>query len=216
MMKTMDAKLDEISLLNLLRQRDEMAFTQLVEQYHASLVRLARLFIRDELAAEELAQETWLAVLQGLDHFEGRSSLKTWLFSILSNKAKTRSQRENRSFIFSDFQNAAFDVPTVASKRFKDVSAGTWADHWAVEPVPWASIPEEVLLSGEIRKLISQTIAELPENQRSVITLRDLDELSSQEICNILEISETNQRVLLHRARARVRQALENYLQPEF
>lgn len=212
----MDAKLDEISLLKLLRQRDETAFTQLVEQYHTSLVRLARLFIRDELVAEELAQETWLAVLQGLDHFEGRSSLKTWLFSILSNKAKTRSQRENRSFVFSDFQDTAFDVPTVASERFKDASAGIWANHWAVEPAPWASIPEEVLLSGEVRKLISQTIAELPENQRSVITLRDMDELSSQEICNILGISETNQRVLLHRARARVRQALENYLQLEF
>lgn len=214
-MKAMDAKLDEIALLTLLRQRDEKAFTQLVEQYHASLVRLAHLFVQDNGVAEELAQETWLAVLQGLAHFEGRSSLKTWLFSILTNKAKTRSQRENRSFVFSDFQDADFALPTIASERFKDATAGKFANHWAVDPSSWAGIPEDLLLSQETLNLIRQTIDELPENQRAVIILRDLDELSSQEICNILDISETNQRVLLHRARARVRQVLEDYLQPE-
>ncbi|HEX9840012.1 MAG TPA: sigma-70 family RNA polymerase sigma factor [Anaerolineales bacterium] len=211
----MDAKSDEISLLNLLRQRDEMAFTQLVEQYHTSLVRLARLFIRDELVAEELAQESWLAVLQGLNHFEGRSSLKTWIFTILTNKAKTRSRRENRSFVFSDLQDRDFESPTVASERFKDQSAGRSANHWAVEPASWAGIPEKILLSEETLRLIRQAIDGLPENQRAVIILRDMEEISAQEICNILEISETNQRVLLHRARARVREALEAYLQSE-
>jgi RNA polymerase sigma-70 factor (ECF subfamily) len=215
----MDAKLDEMTLLNLLRQRDEMAFTQLVEQYHPSLVRLARLFVQDETIAEEISQETWLAVLQGLSHFEERSSLKTWLFTILTNKARTRSRRENRSFVFSDFDNAATSFessPTVDPERFKD-AADKWPNHWLADaqPASWAGIPEDLLLSEETLTLVRQTIEGLPPNQRSVITLHDIDELSSQEICNILEISETNQRVLLHRARAKVRQALEDYLQPE-
>jgi RNA polymerase sigma-70 factor (ECF subfamily) len=214
-MKAMGAELDEITLLNLLRQGDETAFTQLVEQYHRSLVRLAHLFVRDGLVAEELAQETWLAVLQGLEHFEGRSTLKTWLFSILSNKAKTRAGRYNRSFVFSDFLDDDFPFPTIASERFRDTSAGASANHWAVEPASWAGIPEEIILSEETLNLIRQTMNELPEYQQAVITMRDIEELPSQEICNILGISETNQRVLLHRARARVRQALESYLQPE-
>lgn len=214
-MKTMDAKLDEAALLTSLRQRDEMAFTQLVDQYQPSLVRLARLFVQDERVAEELSQETWIAVLQGLDHFEGRSSLKTWIFTILTNKARTRSRRENRSFVFSDFEESDSGLPVVPPERFKGDSAGASAGHWVVEPASWADIPEEQILSGETLQLIRQTIAELPDNQRAVITLRDIEELSSQEICNILGISETNQRVLLHRARARVRQALEDYLQPE-
>jgi RNA polymerase sigma-70 factor (ECF subfamily) len=216
----MEAKLDEMTLLNLLRQRDEMAFTQLVEQYHPSLVRLARLFVQDEAVAEEISQETWLAVLQGLRHFEGRSSLKTWLFTILMNKAKTRSRRENRSLVFSDLDDssAAFEAaPTVDPERFKHAAAGKGTDHWSTgsEPASWAGIPEDSLLSSETLDLIHQTIDRLPPNQRSVISLHDVEELSSQEICNILEISETNQRVLLHRARAKVRQVLEDYLQPE-
>jgi len=216
----MDAKLDEMTLLNLLRQRDEMAFTQLVERYHTSLVRLARLFVQDEAVAEEISQETWLAVLQGLSHFEGRSSFKTWLFTILTNKAKTRSRRESRSFVFSDFDDAStsFETsPTVNPERFKDASAEKSPNHWLADaqPASWAGIPEDLLLSEETLTLICQTIEGLPQNQRSVITLHDVDELSSQEICNILEISETNRRVLLHRARAKVRQALEDYLQPE-
>jgi RNA polymerase sigma-70 factor, ECF subfamily len=211
----MDAKLDEATLLTSLRQRDEMAFTQLVDQYHTSLVRLARLFVQDERVAEELSQETWIAVLQGLEHFEERSSLKTWIFTILTNKAKTRGRRENRSFVFSDFEEADSGLPVVPPERFKGASAGASAGDWAVEPASWANIPEETILSGETLQFIRQTIDELPDNQRAVITLRDIEELSSQEICNILGISETNQRVLLHRARARVRQALEDYLQPE-
>ena len=211
----MDAIQDELTLVNLLRQRDERAFTQLVEKYHSSLVRLARLFVQDDAAAEELSQETWIAVLQGVDQFEGRSSLKTWIFTILSNKAKTRSRRENRSLTFSDFEGDDFDSPTVPPERFKDDSAGKSAGHWAVGPASWEAIPEDVLLSGETMALIRQTVDELPENLRAVITLRDIEEFSTQEICNILEISETNQRVLLHRARARVRAAVEDYLRLE-
>ena len=211
----MDAKLSESALLHLLRQRDETAFTRLVEQYHPSLVRLARLFVHDEALAEELSQETWLAVLQGLDGFQERSSLKTWIFTILTNKARTRSRRESRSLVFSDLEEEEAPESTVALGRFKDASAGRSADHWAVEPASWAGIPEAVVLSEETLRLVRQTIEALPDTQRAVITLRDIEELSSQEICNILEISESNQRVLLHRARARVRAALEDYLQPE-
>ncbi len=214
-MKAMDAQLDEAALLSLLRQRDETAFTQLVEQFHTSLVRLARLFVQDDSIAEELCQETWLAVLQGLDRFEGRSSLKTWIFTILTNKARTRSHRDNRSMVFSDFEETDFDAPTVAPERFRDASHGASTDHWAVAPASWEGIPEDRVLSEETLTLIRQSIARLPENQRAVITLRDIEELSAQEICNILGISETNQRVLLHRARARVREALEQYLGPE-
>ena len=212
----MDAKLDETAILNLLRQRDETAFTQLVEQYHTSLVRLARMYVQDTTTAEEVAQETWLAVLHGLEGFEGRSSLKTWIFTILTNKAKTRSQRENRTLSYTDLEEALQNAPTVDPKRFHDASAERFSDHWAAAPESWAGIPEDTFLSEETMNLIRRTIDALPENQRLVITLHDRDELSPQEICNILGISETNQRVLLHRARARVRQALEDYLQPEF
>jgi RNA polymerase sigma-70 factor (ECF subfamily) len=218
-MKAMDAKLDEVELVNLLRQRDDMAFTQLVEQYHSSLVRLARIYLKDPTTAEEVAQDAWLAVLQGLDRFEGRSSLKTWIFTILTNKAKTRGQRDNRTVSYADLEEPLQDSrqPTVDPRRFKDPLADKWANHWAAGagPVSWAGIPENVFLSQETMNLIRETIDALPENQRLVITLHDRNELSSQEICNILGISETNQRVLLHRARARVRQVLEDYLQPE-
>jgi RNA polymerase sigma-70 factor (ECF subfamily) len=216
-MQAKDAKLDEMVLLSVLRQRDEMAFAQIIEQYHASLVRVACIYVHETAIAEEIAQETWLAVLQGMDRFEGRSSLKTWIFTILTNKAKTRSQREKRTLSYTDLEESFQAAPTVDPKRFKDPSADQWAQHWAAgsEPASWAGIPEDVLLSRETINLIRRTIEALPENQRLVITLHDQDELSAQEICNILGISETNQRVLLHRARARVRQALEDYLELE-
>lgn len=209
--------MDETEFLDLLRQRDEMAFTQLIEQYHSSLVRLASIYVQDTTTAEEVAQETWLAVLSGLDGFEGRSSLKTWIYTIVANKAKTRSQRENRTVSYADLDEAVQNKPTVAADRFNEPSADRWPDHWATgaAPVSWEDIPENQLLSQETFKQIREAIDMLPETQRLVITLHDMEELSSQEICNILGISESNQRVLLHRARARVRQALEDYLQPE-
>lgn len=213
----MDTRLDETALLELLRQRDETAFTQLVEQYHSSLVRLARIYIQDTASAEEVAQDTWLAVLHGLNRFEGRSSLKTWIYTVLTNKAKTRSQRENRTISYTDMEQAVQHQPTVAPDRFNDPGADRWANHWTRDAAPtsWTGIPEDIILSDETLDLIRSTIDQLPANQRVVITLHDMEELSSQEICNILGISETNQRVLLHRARARVRQALEDYLKLE-
>lgn len=213
----MDTRLDETALLELLRQRDETAFTQLVEQYHSSLVRLARIYIQDTASAEEVAQDTWLAVLHGLNRFEGRSSLKTWIYTVLTNKAKTRSQRENRTISYTDMEQAVQHQPTVAPDRFNDPGTERWANHWTRDAAPtsWTGIPEDIILSDETLDLIRSTIDQLPANQRVVITLHDMEELSSQEICNILGISETNQRVLLHRARARVRQALEDYLKLE-
>jgi len=218
-MQAKDAKLDEIALVNLLRQRDEMAFAQLIEQYHASLVRLASIYVQDITTAEEVAQETWLALLGGLAHFEGRSSLKTWIFTILTNRAKTRSQREKRIVSYTDLEESIHASPqlTIDAKRFRDPSDEAWPNHWlpGSAPVSWSGIPEDSLVSQETMGLIRETIDSLPEYQRLVIILHDQDELSTQEICNILGISETNQRVLLHRARAKVRQALENYFQLE-
>ena len=211
----MEPSVDEIAVVNLLRAGDEAVFTSLVEQYHASLVRLAHLFVRDGAMAEELAQETWLAVLQGLNNFEGRSSLKTWIFTILTNKAKTRGKREKRSVAFSDLDDPASNSPTVAPDRFRDASEGMWEGHWVNGPTPWRDIPEDSHLYNETMQVILRSIDTLPETQRAVITLHDVHELQSNEVCNILGISETNQRVLLHRARAKVRQALEDYLQAE-
>ena len=180
------------------------------------MVRVARIYVRDAAIAEEVAQETWLAVLKGLDVFEGRSSVKTWIFSILANKARTRGQREDRILSFSELKESNDDQPTVDPARFNDPSAKQAPNNWApgAAPASWADIPEDVLLAQETMRVIRTTIDGLPENQRLVITLNDLDSMSAQEICNILAISETNERVLLHRARARVRAALEQYLEP--
>ena len=212
----MNPSMDEASLLGALRAGEEAAFTWLVEQYHSSLVRLAGLFVEEESVAEELAQETWLAVLRGLDHFEGRSSLKTWIFTILTNKAKTRGQRERRTLSLTDLEQElhASGQPAVDPERFNASGPEGDVNHWVwgTRPASWAGIPEDSLLSQEVMDLIRRTIDTLPENQRTVITLRDVHELPADEVCNVLGVSESNQRVLLHRARARVRQALEGYL----
>jgi RNA polymerase sigma-70 factor (ECF subfamily) len=157
--------------------------------------------------AEEVVQEAWVGVLKGIGSFEGRSTLKTWIFRILTNIAKTRGQREGRTIPFSAL--AADDEPAVDPDRFQgpeDRSPG----HWASPPRGWG--PEERLLGSETREVIDAAIAELPPSQAIVITMRDVDGFTSEETCNALDISETNQRVLLHRARSKVRQALEDYL----
>ena len=163
--------------------------------------------------AEEVAQETWIAVLQGIERFEGRSSLKTWIFRILTNRAKTRAQRESRYVPLSalDELNAEADEPSVSPDRFFHPGDPS-AHHFTSIPQRFDQIPEDRLLSQETRAVIQQAIEMLPPNQRQVITLRDIEGWSSQEVCNVLNVSETNQRVLLHRARSKVRQALESYL----
>ena len=200
----------EAQLLEALRAGDEAAFAQLVREYQSSLVRVARIYVSTEAAAEEVAAETWLAVLNGLDRFEGRSSLKTWIFRILTNIAKTRAQRDGRTLPFSALQDPG-RVPEAAldADRFLDPEHPRWPGHWAVRPEPW---PEDALVAAETQAIVAEAIEALPPAQRAVISLRDVEGWSSEEVRNALELSETNQRVLLHRARSKVRRALESYL----
>jgi RNA polymerase sigma-70 factor (ECF subfamily) len=206
---------EESRLVAALRQGDEKAFAELVERYHSPLTRLARLYVPSQAVAEEVVQETWLGVLQGLRGFEGRSSLKTWIFRILMNRARTRGEREGRMIPFSVAFSAegAPDEPAVDPERFLSADHPQWPGHWASAPQPWNVSPEELALSAETRGLIENAIAALPASQREVITLRDVEQWTSEEVCNALQISETNQRVLLHRARAKVRRALEAHLE---
>jgi len=199
---------EEGQLVAALRAGDEAAFKQLIDRYHASLVRVARAYVPTRALAEEVAQETWLAVVEGIGRFEGRSSLKTWLFRILTNRAKTRGVRESRSLPFSSFET---DDAAVEPERFKGPGE-RWTGHWNDPP---REFPEERLLAAETRSVIEEAIEKLPPTQRTVITMRDVDGWSAEEVCNALTLSETNQRVLLHRARSAVRAALERYLEDE-
>ena len=201
----------EAQLLDALRSGEEDAFTALVREYQPSLVRVARMFVSSQAAAEEVAQETWLAVLNGLDRFEGRSSLRTWIFRIITNIAKTRAVRDGRTLPFSALQDPA-RVPEAAvdADRFLDTEHPRWPGHWAAKPTAW---PEDALVAAETRKRLAEAIEALPATQRAVISLRDVEGWSSEEVRNALDLSETNQRVLLHRARSKVRAALESYLE---
>ena len=203
----------EADLLDALRAGDEGAFAALVREYHPSLVRVARIYVSTQAAAEEVAQETWLGVLRGLDRFEGRSSLRTWIFRILANIARTRARRDGRTLPFSALQDPA-RVPEAAvdPDRFLDPEHPRWPGHWAAKPEAW---PEEALVAAETRERLAEAIEALPATQRAVISLRDVEGWSSEEVRNALELSETNQRVLLHRARSKVRAALESYLEGE-
>jgi RNA polymerase sigma-70 factor (ECF subfamily) len=204
---------DEARLVEALRRSDEAAFAELVERYHASLVRVAATFVGSRAVAEEVAQETWLGVLRGIDRFEGRSSLKTWLFRILANTARTRAVREGRTVPFSALGGEAGSRgPTVDADRFRALDDPRWPGHWAAPPSRWDAVPESRLLGREALDLVEASIAGLPPAQRRVITMRDVQGLSAEETCSLLELTEVNQRVLLHRARARVRAALEEYL----
>jgi len=208
------ASSDDLALVARLRRRDESAFRELIERYHPSLVRLAREYVSSQQLAEDVAQETWLGVLQGIDRFEGRSSLRTWIFRILMNRARTRAVREGRSIPFAALAgpDAGDDEPAVDADRF--LGAGhRFANHWAAFPHSWETVPEERLLAQETRARIQRAIDALPPGQRTVITLRDVEGWDAPEVCNVLDISETNQRVLLHRARSRVRRALEDWLE---
>ena len=195
------AQNEDALLLRALRAGDEQAFAALVDKYGPSLLRLAQLYVSSRAVAEEVVQETWLAVLTGIERFEGRSSLKTWLFRILTNKAKTRGQREGRILPFSSLAaDGDEDQTAVAVERF--ARGGAWA-------TPPQGVPEERLLAGEARARVEEAIAALPPNQRAVITLRDVEGFPPEEVCELLGVSDGNQRVLLHRARSKVRGVLE-------
>lgn len=204
-------RLDDVQLVRSLRDGDESAFVLLTREYHHSLLRVARVYVSSRAVAEEVVQETWLGVLQGLDRFEGRSSLRTWVFRILTNIAKTRAQREGRTLPFSALGRPdAVPEPAVEPERFRAPDDPSWPGHWSSPPQAW-NAPEERLLDGEVRAVVEQAIEELAPAQRAVISLRDVEGWPSDEVCNALDISETNQRVLLHRARSKVRRALEDY-----
>ena len=205
---------EEIGLLERLRQGDEAAFASLVDRHHGALLRLAMAYVSDRSIAEEVVQETWTGVLEGVDRFEGRSSLKTWIFRILTNKVKTRGVRESRHVSFSPLAASEEnpEEPAVDPTRFQ--TTAHWAGYWVSYPQPWdENTPEKLLLSQEGTTFLEQAIEALPGKLRQIIVMRDVEGLSSDEACNILGISETNQRVLLHRARSRVRKALEKYLE---
>jgi RNA polymerase sigma-70 factor (ECF subfamily) len=201
-------------LVQALRRGHEDAFVALVSRYYSAMLSLALLYVPSHAVAEEVVQETWLAVLQGISRFEGRSSLKTWMFHILVNIAKTRGQREERSVPLSSLAELDLDrdEPAVEPERFLPADHELWPHHWMQAPQSWAALPEEQLLARETGIRIQQAIAALPPMQREVIRLRDVEGWSGEEVCNILELSETNQRVLLHRARSKVRASLEQYL----
>ena len=193
-----------------LRRGDERVFVELVEQHQALMMRVASRYVRNQTVAEEVVQETWLGVLNGLRSFEGRASLKTWIFRILTNRAITRAQREGRAVPFSSLGDAGPDEPAVDADRFRP-AGDRWPGGWKCFPDP---LPEDRLLERETLAMIDAAIAELPERQNTVITLRDVEGWSADEVCQALAISEANQRVLLHRARSKVRRCLEAYLDP--
>ena len=207
---------EDLRLVEALRSGSESAFVSLIDQYHTSMLRLAMIFVSSQAVAEEVVQDTWIGVLQGLDRFEGRSSLKTWIFRILTNRAKTRAQREGRSVPFSSLPEFTHEThePAVEPERFRGPDQ-QWPGHWISFPPSWDEIPEERFISLETMTHIQEAIDNLPPGQREVITLRDVEGWSSDEACNLLGVSESNQRVLLHRARSRVRRALERYFEEE-
>jgi len=209
---TAPAQREDARLILALRAGDEAVFALLVDDLGPSMLRMALLYVSTRAVAEEVVQEAWLGVLRGLDRFEGRSSLKTWIFQILTNTAKTRGEREGRTIPFSALarDEADADDPAVVADRFHQ--DGRWAGHWSAPPAEWGQLPEERLLGSEARDVIDRAVAELPPAQAMVIRLRDIEGFEADEVCNVLEISETNQRVLLHRARSKVRRALEDYL----
>jgi RNA polymerase sigma-70 factor (ECF subfamily) len=187
-----------------LRAGDERAFVQLVDELSPRMLRLARVYVASAESAEEAVQEAWIVVLRSLDRFEGRSTLATWMFGIVVHVARARGVREARSRPFSSL--GGDDEPAIGPDRFLSPDHPRWPGHWAIAPVPW---PERALETAEAKQVIRKTIAALPETQRAVITLRDMVGCTPEETCNALGLTDTNQRVLLHRARTKVRAALE-------
>jgi RNA polymerase sigma-70 factor (ECF subfamily) len=192
----------------MLRTGDEQAFVDLIEKFHGPLLRLARCYVSSHAVAEEVVQECWLGALEGLSLFEARSSFKTWLFRILTNRAKTRGMRERRTIPFASIGEGDNGEPFELAE---DPSCFGPNRHWSSPPQSWDLSPEACVLSGEVRASVEAAIRELPMGQRDVITLRDVEGWDSYDVCQTLGLTEANQRVLLHRARAKVRRSLESY-----
>jgi RNA polymerase sigma-70 factor (ECF subfamily) len=203
---------EELQLIGRLRHGDEGAFDELVNKHHGALIRMAMGHVADREAAEEVVQDTWMAVIEGLHRFEGRSSLRTWIFGILIHKAKDRGVREKRHTTFSAFESFEDDHDeAVDPSRFRQ--SGEWAGHWAFPPQPWDDqTPEKLLASQQAVNAMNKAIEALPATLKDVLILRDVEGVEAKEACAILKITETNLYVRLHRSRERVRQAVEMYL----
>jgi RNA polymerase sigma-70 factor (ECF subfamily) len=197
-------------LLDRLRAGDRTAFAELVDGWSPALLRVARLYVSTPASAEEVVQETWLAVIGQLDRFEGRSSLKTWVFRILENVARGRGRAESRALPWSSAFPESDDGPTVDPARFRGPD-DRWPGGWTVTGRPQAWVPpaEDAAVAAELRRQLGNALAELPARQRTVVELRDVHGLSAEEVCEQLRISPANQRILLHRGRARLRTRLE-------
>lgn len=195
--------MDDAELLRRLLGGDEKAFTELVVRYNATLIRVALYYVNNQASAEDVAQDTWIAVLRGVDRFEGRSSFKTWLFRILVNRARSTGTKEHRSILVDP---TGSDV-SVAANRFDDGGA------WRVPPEPFTDAIDNAVANEKIVRSVREAIVRLPEPQRAVVTLRDVEGLSTMEVAELLELSEANVRVILHRGRARVRNDVETRMQ---
>ena len=202
---------EEADLVARLRGGDERAFEALVDRHYATMLAVARGYVRTRAIAEEVVQEAWLGVLNGIDRFEGRSSLRTWIMRIVVNIAISRGEREARSVPFSTLASEESDEPAVDPERFRGRNDG-FPGHWRAYPGNWASLPDDALLGRETLGVVMSAIEELPDAQRLVITMRDVAGCTPEEVCGALDVSDGNQRVLLHRARSHVRGALERHL----
>src|SRR4051794_18240889 len=203
---------DDTELVRRLREGDEAAFSDIVDRWSRTMLRVARAHVSTEASSQEVVQDTWLAVVKGLSSFEGRSSLKTWVFRILVNTAKTRGVREARTLPMSSVIVLDDDGPTVDPSRFRGAD-DMYAHNWTPSGLPqrWEGDPAREVLRGEVRELVTSALDTLPERQRVVVLLRDVQGCDSDEVCDILRLTPENQRVLLHRGRARVRAELEDY-----
>jgi RNA polymerase sigma-70 factor (ECF subfamily) len=200
---------DEAVLVQALRRRDEAAYTALIKRMHPGMKRLARAYVPSDAVAEEVVQDTWLAVINGIERFEGRSSLSTWLFAILVKQAKTRGARERRSLPFSQLGDDT-EGPTVTADRFQPLD-GVQPGRWSAPPRAWDK-PDGRLISLELRAQLRDALELVPERQRVVVALHDVEGVPPEEICSMLDLTPQNERVLLHRGRARLRAVLEDYL----
>ena len=205
---------DDIRLVEALRRGEDEAFAELVTRYESLMLRVASTYVRTRAVAQEVVQDTWLSVFKAIDSFECRSSLKTWIFRILVNRAKTRGVREGRTIPMSALENPDLEgaEPAVQADRFLAADHPQWPGHWASAPQSWETNPEASALAHETRACIEAAIAALPPSQQTIITLRDVEGWSAEEVCESLGLTDANQRVLLHRARSKVRAALEQQL----
>jgi len=206
-----DPEVSDQAIVDAIRAGDETAFLSLFDRHNAAMLRLARMFVGRD-AAEDVTQEAWLGVLRGIGSFEGRASLRSWIMGIVANRARTRFGKDIRSVPLSSLgAETSGEEPAVDPERFRPASDPEWPGHWSESPASW---PEEQVARRETLEQVRRAIEGLPLAQRTVITLRDVEGWGSAEICSFLAISEVNQRVLLHRARSRVRRALEQHLAP--